>query len=183
MKIGHILRVWKIWVVFGLASLLAADFALAIFLLKAAREGPQAMRQQRDRLALQAKLLNADVTRGTSIRASLPQVGKDCDNFYNDQFLPASTGYSSLIDDLGAIAQKSAVRTSGVSFAQKEVKGRGVEEITIKAAVQGGYLGLIQFVNGLERSKYFYLLDELHLDSSNTGEIRLNLDLRTYFRN
>jgi hypothetical protein len=61
------------------------------------------------------------------------------------------------------------------------VKGRGVDQITIKASVQGGYLGLIQFVNGLERSKKFYLLDDLHLDSSNTGEVRLNLELRTYF--
>lgn len=182
MNSGQILRAWKVWIVFGLALLLAADVGLAVYLWKAAREGPQAMRQQRDRLALQAKLLKADVARGTSIRASLPQVGTDCDNFYRDQFLPVSTAYSSVIDDLGAIAQKSAVRTSGVSFSQKEVKGRGVQEITIKATVQGGYLGLIEFVNGLERSKYFYLLDELRLDSSNTGEIRLNLDLRTYFR-
>ena len=182
MNVGQVLRAWKVWVGSGLILLLAADVGLAVFLWKSAREGPQAMRQQRDRLALQAKLLKADVARGKSIQASLPQVGKDCDNFYRDQFLPISTAYSSVIDDLGAIAQKSSVRTSDVSFAQKEVKGRGVEEITIKATVQGGYLGLIEFVNGLERSKYFYLLDELHLDSSNTGEIRLNLGLRTYFR-
>jgi Tfp pilus assembly protein PilO len=182
MNMAHILRGWKVWIGLGLVLLLAVDIGLGVFLWKAAREGPQAMHQQRDRLALHAKLLKADVARGESIRTSLPQVGKDCDNFYHDQFLPASTGYSSVVSDLGAIAQKSAVRTSGVSFAQKEVKGRGVEEITIKATVQGGYLGLIQFVNGLERSKNFYLLDDLHLDSSNTGEIRLNLELRTYFR-
>lgn len=44
------------------------------------------------------------------------------------------------------------------------------------------YPAIIQFINGLERSKNFYLLDSLRLTSASTGGIRLDLDLHTFFR-
>src|SRR5215470_5827028 len=100
MNIPNPFRAWKAAVIAGLGLLLLADAALAVYLWKAHSEGPLVMRQQRDRLSTQAKLLQADVARGEAIRASLPQVGKDCDAFYQDQFLPAATGYSSIVSDL-----------------------------------------------------------------------------------
>ena len=56
-------------------------FSLAIVRAKV----PSTLRAQRDLLATQAKLLKADVKRGEQIRASLPQVGKDCDAFYESR--------------------------------------------------------------------------------------------------
>ena len=41
---------------------------------------------------------------------------------------------------------------------------------------------MIQFINGLEHSKNFYLLHALELDTSSSGIIRLKLGVRTYFR-
>jgi hypothetical protein len=75
------------------------------------------------------------------------------------------------------------LRSSGIAFHEKEVKGRGVVEVDISDTVEGDYPAIIQFINGLERSKYFYLLSDLKLGSASTGGgIRLNLELRTYFR-
>ena len=75
------------------------------------------------------------------------------------------------------------MKVGGLTLNQKEVKGRGVTLITITESVDGNYPAIIQFINALERSKNFYLLDNLTLDSggSNPG-IKLNLDLRTFFR-
>src|SRR5580704_13659124 len=93
---------WKRWVGAALALLLAADIALAVFLVRSSREAPDEMRAQRDRLAVESRLLKADVERGQKIRASLPQVGKDCQNFYQQSFLDATSGYSSIETDLGS---------------------------------------------------------------------------------
>jgi hypothetical protein len=175
-------RAWKIWIGVALALLLAADIALSAALWHADREGPQSLRNQRDRLATQGKLLKADVERGDKIRSSLPQIGRDCDEFYKDAFLDSRTGYSAISEDLGDLVGKAGLKSSGLSFLRKDVKDRGVTEITIKTAVQGDYPALIKFINGLERSKNFYLLDDLRLESSTTGGIRLNLTLRTFFR-
>jgi hypothetical protein len=173
---------WKKIILSALGLLLLADLALAFVLWQASREGVDRMRAQRIRLETQAKLLKADVARGDKIRASLPTVGKDCDAFYHDAFLDSNTGYSDIESDLGNIAVKSGLRVGGLTLNQKEVKGRGVTLITISESVDGDYPAIIKFINGLERSKYFYLLNNLQLDTSNLGGIRLRLELRTYFR-
>lgn len=173
---------WKMWTSAALGVLLLADLSLAVFLWRGSRQDPTAMRSERDRLALQAKLLRADVERGDKIRSSLPNAGKDCDTFYRQSFLDSATGYSQIESDLSAIATQSGVKTSGLSFKQKEIKERGVTEIQINTSVDADYSALIRFVNGIERSKKFYLLDSLKLGTGALGGIKLDLELHTYFR-
>jgi len=173
---------WKMYTSAALGVLLLADLALAIFLWQGSRQDPTTMRLERDRMALQARLLRADVERGEKIRASLPQAGKDCDAFYHQSFLDASSGYSQIESDLDAIAAQAGVNASGLSFKQAEVKDRGVTEITIHTSVDADYPAVIRFVNGIERSKNFYLLDSLRLGSAATGAIKLDVELHTYFR-
>ena len=173
---------WKKWIGACLAALAIADIGLGLFLWKMASEGPATMRARRDRLAAQAKLLRADVQRGQKIRVSLPQVGKDCDTFYHVSFLDSSTGYSQIEGDLDNIAQRAGVRISDLTYTQKEVKDRGVALVSITSKVEADYPAIIRFINGLERSKNFYLLDSLQLASANAGGIRLEMKLHTFFR-
>src|ERR1700691_1111790 len=100
-------RKWPTWKKItgaALGLLLAADVALVVFLFEFSRQAPEQMRAERDMLASQEKLLRSDVKRGEQIRASLPQVGKDCDAFYEKSFLDAPTGYSQIDTDLADIA-------------------------------------------------------------------------------
>jgi Tfp pilus assembly protein PilO len=166
----------------ALALLLAADIGLVVFLWRNSQQSPAEVRAQLDRLSLQAKLRRAEVARGDKIRASLSQVGKDCDQFYHDTFLDKASGYSALDADLGSIAAKAGLHMSGTNYKEAEVKGRGVTEISISTGVEGSYSSIIQFINGLEQSKNFYLLNDLHLTSAKAGAIKLELALRTYFR-
>jgi len=175
-------QTWKMSVGIALALLLLADAALVAYLWNGSRQGPDALRAERNQLALQAKLLRADLRRGETIRASLPQVGADCDAFYRQSFLDAKTGYSQIESDLGDIAQKANVKTPALSFEQKPIEGRGVTEIAIKTSVDADYPSVIRFINGLERSKNFYLVDELHLTSEAAGTIQLEITMHTYFR-
>ncbi len=173
---------WKKWTGMALAVLLIADLGLAVFLWQSASQAPEEMRAQSERLAIQAKLLKADIARGEKIRASLPEVRKDCDSFYQDSFLDPVTGYSDIETDLDSIASKAGIKTSGFSFKQKEVKDRGVTEIDIDTTVAADYPSVIEFINGLERSKYFYLLDQVQLNAAAAGGIQLNIGLHTFFR-
>ena len=166
----------------ALALLLAADIGLVVFLWRNSQQSPAEVRAQLDRLSLQAKLRRAEDARGDKIRASLSQVGTDCDNFYHDTFLDKASGYSALDADLGSIAAKAGLHMSGTNYKEAEVKGRGVTEISISTGVEGSYSSIIQFINGLEQSKNFYLLNDLHLTSAKAGAIKLELALRTYFR-
>jgi hypothetical protein len=175
---------WKKVIAVALALLFAADLALVYQLWQSSREGAAALTAQRDRLKIQAGLLKGDVARGDSIRKDLSGEGKQYDDFYHSAFLPTDNGYSTIEDDLGSIAAKANLRSSGITFKQKELSGRGVTEIDISETVEGDYPAIIQFINGLEHSKNFYLLSNLKLQSPSTpgGGIRLQLDLQTYFR-
>ena len=175
-------QTWKIWVGAALGLVLALDLALAGYLWHASYQRPEALRRERDRLALDARKFRADVERGNRIRVSLPGAGKQCDAFYQQSFLDSTTGYSRIEADLGEIAAKSGVKISGQAFKQKEVKDRGVTEIQISLDLDAEYPAIFQFIDGLERSRNFYLLDSLHLTSATTGGIRLDMDLHTYFR-
>ena len=55
-------------------------------------------------------------------------------------------------------------------------------EIEISTVVDGDYASLVRFINGLEHSNNFYVLDNLALAAGSAGVLKLNLQLRTYFR-
>jgi Tfp pilus assembly protein PilO len=173
---------WKKWTGIVLMALLAMDAALGASLYQLSREDPLKMSAERDRLATEAKLLKADVERGQMIRNSLPQVGQDCDTFYRRTFLASAIGYSAVQSDLNSIAASAGLRTTGITFKQKQIQDRGVTEISMSTSVEGNYAAVVKFINALERSKNFYLLNDLHLGSATAGGIKLDLVLRTYFR-
>jgi hypothetical protein len=173
---------WKKGVAAALSLLVVADLALVLVLWQIGREGPQAMRSRKVSLTERARLLRADVERGQKIRVSLPQAGRECDVFYNKAFFDSSTGYSQIEADLNSISKAAGVQTSGLSFKQTEVKGRGVTEIHVSTKVTADYPSLMRFINGIERSQDFYLLDGLTLHSGKSGLVDMDLDLHTYFR-
>jgi len=170
----------------GLILLLLADVALAMYSWQLA-SAPQITPGQRERQALQLKLLQADIDRAQKIRADIPNIQKDCEQF-EQSFFAASTGYSSVTSELSQIARKSGIRIDDTTFKQKEIESRKMTELVMEVVVSGDYKSVIQFLNGLQRSKNVYAVDALVLASetgnkqSPTGAIKVAVHLRTYFR-
>jgi len=135
----------------------------------------RALRHRRD-------LMAADIRRAEAIRAGLPGVQTESDSFMEKDLRPTAAGYSSVVEDLGALAKDSGLQITSTRFKPKKIEKRGVDEIAVSITMQGAYPSLVSFINALERSKNFYLLDSLSLDSSSEGLLKLNLELRTYFR-
>jgi len=176
-------RTTKLLTTIALSVLLLLDASLGIFLWRSSREDPSDLDAQLLQLVAQSKLRTSEVRKGTAIRASLPQVSQDCAKFYGDTFLDKSNGYSAIVADLSAIADKAGLRTSDTSFKENEVKeDHTLTQVAISTSVEGNYSSVIKFINGLEQSKNFYLLNDLHLATASGGMIKLQLDLRTYFR-
>jgi Tfp pilus assembly protein PilO len=143
---------------------------------------PRAPRTELKVLERQHALLAADVARAQKIRENLPAIQKESDGFFHDQFRPIGTGYSALEDDLGVLARTSGLRTEGLSFRQQQADKGGVTEVQIGATVDGDYASVVRFIDSLERSQSFYILDSLSLAPGSAGELKLNLQLRTFFR-
>jgi Tfp pilus assembly protein PilO len=128
------------------------------------------------------EMMAADVRRAQDIRASLPQVQSETQDFFQKDLRPIGTAYSSMSEDLDALAKDAGLRISSTRFHEQPVEKRGVDEVNIAITLLGPYSNVVNFINGLERSNSFYLLDSLQLDSSAEGVLKLDLELRTYLR-
>ncbi len=167
------------WIV---AAILAADLGLLGYDVYRQAPTDAAQTQEENRVRAGLNRLREDVKQADSIREYLPEIRKQYDGFFTNELRPAATGYSSIVADLNSIGKEAGLRLNGLSFTQRDVGDRGVTEIQITGAVEGAYPNLVSFINGLERSNSFYVLEGLELASSTGGELRMNLKLKTYFR-
>ena len=172
-------------IVGSLAVLVLADCGLAAYSWRQA-SAPRAPQFELDREAQQLKLLRADIDRASAIRHDTPATRADCDKF-EKSLLPASTGDSTITEELGVIAGKSGLQISGLNYHHKELPARGLTEVELEATISGEYPGVVRFLNGLQRSNNVYTVDSLALASENQSQgssslIRVTLHLRTYFR-
>jgi len=145
--------------------------------LSPSTSGEELRSLQRERELMQLDLKNAQ-----SIRRDLPAVQRQCDDFFEKELRPSEGGYSQIVSDLGTIAREAGLQIEATRFHPQGLEKHGVNELSINLSMEGPYPSLVTFINALERSGNFYLLDNLALDSSNNGQLRLNLQLRTYFR-
>jgi Tfp pilus assembly protein PilO len=169
----------------GVLLLVLADVALAAYSWQLA----SAPRAPGEELAAQVKvhaLLKESIDRAQKIRDSIPAIQKDCDRF-EQSLSPASSGYSAVRSELGAVARKSGIQLDDLSFKQTEIANRGMTEVAIDVTVNGNYKNVIGFLNGLQRSPNLYEVDALTLASENANQasaniIKVALHLKTYFR-
>jgi type IV pilus assembly protein PilO len=109
----------------------------------------------------------------------LPRAKEQIDQFFQER-LPAEQ--SAISASLGAVAQQSGVRLSGVKYSVKDAPIEGLQRVEIAATLSGDYLQLVRFVNALERNKLFFLVDGVELGSAQNGIVGLQIRIETYLR-
>lgn len=163
----------------------AADVGLAIYSWQLA-SAPHTPQKEFDEQTLKLGVLKNDIKSAQYIKDHMPATRLDCDKF--EQSLPGvSTGTSSITAELDEVAKKAGVQVVTLTGRQKEIPNRGMIEWTIEATINGDYGGVAHFVNGLQRSQRFYVLDGLALGTdaqsqAATGPIRVGVHIRTYLR-
>jgi type IV pilus assembly protein PilO len=180
-------KLQKRLIIAGLAILLLADAALAIYSVRMmdVRQNPQAYFATQSR---QVALVKADVKRATDIQKKIPLYLKGLDEF-EGSLIPAPKGYSAVSEELADLAKKNHVAIDDEKFRQKEISGRNLLELEIDTSIGGDYGGIVRFLNALQRSKSVYIVDSLQVETENQvfgqnvpGALKVNLHLRTYFR-
>ena len=170
----------------GLGVLLLADLALAGFSWHsstALRTPMAALEAESHKLGL----LNSDIERAEKIRHDLPATIADCNRF-DASLLPASTGNSALTAELDELAKKSGVQIQSLALRHKEIAGRNLTQVDLDTTVSGNYTNIVKFMNSVQRSKNFYIVESLNLQaegqnaSTPASALRIGLHMKTYFR-
>jgi type IV pilus assembly protein PilO len=100
------------------------------------------------------------------------------EEFYAKRIPPS---YSAFLVQLGELKQKAPVQLTRASYTQAPGSG-DLTEIRMDAGVSGDYVGVMRFINGLERSQTFFIIRAMALTGQQTGTVNLRLQLSTWLR-
>jgi type IV pilus assembly protein PilO len=97
--------------------------------------------------------------------------------FYKDRFAARD---SDIADELGKLAQSNGVHILQVKYKEEDPEPFGVVPVEIEGDFSGNYLQLARFINALERSKLFYMVDSVDLAGESSGPVKLQVKLHSY---
>ena len=115
--------------------------------------------------------------------SKLAQATTDADKF-SERRLPFA--YSQVLAELGRLQKKEGVKLTRVQYAEPvtvlEGSAGALTEVRMDASLSGDYRPLVEFINGLERNKTFFLITGVTLTGQQSGTVSLRLRLTTYLR-
>jgi type IV pilus assembly protein PilO len=177
---------YKILIVTAVAILILSDAGMMLYSSQVSssdRSGRQELAAQMTEI----QLLRADVARAEAIRLVMPTTKKDCERF--KESLPSTrSGYSLITSELGDVGHNAGLQISALEFHSADIPARDLTEVSVDASVTGNYKSIMQFVNGVQRSKNYYIVESLSLATDTSGvpgapgTVRVNVHLKSYFK-
>jgi hypothetical protein len=163
----------------AIAAIVVADLAAIAVLLSPLVGSESARRLQLAQLwqELQQKTKQVEPLRGMDKKIVTAQ--EQIATFYKKR-IPAQD--STISDNLGKLAAQNGVRIGGVKYKLDDATDVGVRPVEIEADLSGDYLHLVRFINALERSDVFFLVNKVDLAGEQNGAVKLQIKMETYLR-
>jgi len=99
--------------------------------------------------------------------------------FYKERFEGRDSGLASA---LGRIASENGVRILQAKYKLEDPTTGRVTPVEIEGSFSGDYLQLVRFINALERSKEFFIVDSVSLAGESSGPVKLEIKAHSYLR-
>jgi len=109
----------------------------------------------------------------------IPLAHQQIGQFYKDR-LPGAD--SAIPESIGKVATEAGVRIGTTKYDMKDPETLGLQRVLIEADLAGDYLQLVRFINALERSPMFFILDSVTLGGEQGGTVKLQLKMETYLK-
>ena len=160
----------------GVALLLILNLVLGVrlFLAWSTLRSASAEQLQQQQTAYRALQIEMSPLRGFPQKVDLSRA--QADEFYAARFPSAYSTVSATINDL---ATKNSVRLTNLAYTPTPAVA-GLAQLRMDASLSGEYAPMMHFINGLERSKTFFLINGLTLTGQQGGLVNLRLRLNTY---
>jgi type IV pilus assembly protein PilO len=159
------------------AGVLVGISALAGGLLISPLVGSAAQRQQdMNQLRAQLTTKNHQVEPLHGLDKKIPLATQQIDEFYKTRFADHDSEIAEALENL---AKETNVKVQNTKFKLDDPEPVGLRREAIEIAIQGDYQPLAKFLNGLERSKVFFIINSIALAQQN-GPIQLQMKLETF---
>ena len=100
--------------------------------------------------------------------------------FWSDVVQERAPGLTEAWDEIDRLAGETNVARGRTGY-DRELLDVGLEQIKATMPVAGDYFDLVRFVNRLERSERFFLVEQIAISQRETGEAAIQLDCSIAF--
>ena len=162
-----------------LGVLLAANIAAALVLFKPWGASPAELEQEMGQLRRQVRERQASVERLRTLVARAEKAREEGDAFMNEYFMNRRTASSTIVSELKEAANKAGVKQQDHTFVFEPIEGSdSLSMMTISGNYEGAYVDLLEFINLLDRSPRFLILDTLTAAQERTaGGLSMNFKM------
>jgi Tfp pilus assembly protein PilO len=166
-----------------LGTLLAANLAAAVFVFHPLGGSVDDLsREMRSKqLVLTQQLQRVQRTRALVGKVQQAKIAGD--RFLDECTMDRRSAFSTLLRDVDKMAVDSGMRPKDSSYGHEPVEGSDtIERLTISQNFEGSYDSLTKFVNMLDKSPHFLIIESMQAQPQANGTLSLTLKLDTFIR-
>lgn len=152
----------RILVRLGLAVLLVANLVAAAVVFKPWASSVEDLERQAAALRQQVRQKQSALDRTRVVVSKVESARTDGDRFMDKYLLGTRSMASTLVQELERMARKAGIRQKDTTFSFEPVEGSDtLTKVAITAVYEGSYADLMQFLNLLDRSERFLIVESL----------------------
>lgn len=125
-------------------------------------------------------LVAADQKNARELKARVERLQRaqsDLKKIYSEILLARRDGVVSIRLELEDLAHQLQIQRGDFGYSYKDIDEFGLQEFSLSVPVDGNYRNIRKFINSIERSKHFLILDKVNLSSDKQVNV-LSLDFR-----
>ena len=180
------LRLWDHRVILRviLGTLLVANIVAALLVFKPWGGSEADLSAQIQQVRKDAQARRQNIERLRVIAEKVERGRKEGDGFVKANFLDSRTAFSTIVAELTSCAKQAKMRDRGYSYAVQPVEGADtLTMMTVAWNYEGTFADLMAFVNLLDRSERFLILDSLQAAPLQTGlQLSMSIKLNVFVK-
>ncbi len=180
---------WKdprVLVRIGLGVLVVANIAAALIVFKPWGGSAEDLAREQEGLQQQLAQMRTRLDKTKALVAKAERARKEGDGFLASYTTDRRTTFSTIFAELDRVAKEAGMEPRPVSYELEQVEGSDtLYQMSINAAYEGSYAALTKFVNLLDRSPRFLIIESLMAapQQSNAGDLlSVTIKLDTFVR-
>lgn len=170
----------------ALGALLLANIVAAVIALKPWGGSAADLAQQQVDLQQQLTSLKARLEKSKALVSKAEHAREDGDAFLGEYTTDRQIAFSTIVSELERVAHEAGIQARPVNYELDPVEGSdALSQMTISAGYEGSYPSLMKFVNLLDKSPRFLIIESLMAAPQQTGAgdlLSVTIKLDTFVR-
>lgn len=168
-----------------LGVLAVANIVAAVIAFRPWADSPQQLEQQSFEIRKQQTQRTTQIARLKLLTDKSEKARNEGDKFLASYFLTRRTAASTLVNELHTMAKNAGIKPKEHAFAFEQIEGSDVLAIgTISGNYEGTYADLIKYVNQIDRSPRFFIVESMGASpqQGNTGVLNIQMKVNVFVR-